>query len=126
MYAGVIILCLTIDLFISHPTMMALMHNAMKLRISCSSLVYRKTLRLSRTALGKTTLGQLVNLLSNDVSKFDQGFILAHFTWIAPLQTAAGTYLLYKEIGDSAFIGVSFLLLFIPAQSKYIEFFSTI
>lgn len=115
-YGGLLILCLVVDRLITHPTMMWIMHVAMKLRISCSTLIYRKTLRLSRGALGKTTVGQLVNLLSNDVSKFDQGFVLAHFCWIAPIQTAVGTYFLYKQINVAAFLGVAFLLMFLPLQ----------
>lgn len=91
----------------------------MKMRVGCCSLIYRKSLRLSHTALAKTTVGQVVNLLSNDVTKFDEGFTLCHFAWIAPLQTGVATYLLYREIGVSAFAGMGFLVLFIPLQSEY-------
>lgn len=80
--------------------------------------MYRKLLRLSRASLGNTTVGQLVNLLSNDVSKFDQGFILAHFVWIGPIQVAVGTCLLYQEIGIGALFGVAFLVSFVPLQSE--------
>lgn len=117
-YAGLIILMMVIDQFVTHSAIMCATHNAMKLRVSCCSLIYRKSLKLTRTALGNTTLGQLVNLLSNDVSKFDEGFVLAHCAWCAPIQAAIATYLLYREIGISAFIGIGFLLLFIPVQSK--------
>lgn len=108
------------DGLISHPSIMALMHISMKMRVACCSLIYRKSVRLSRTALAQTTVGQIVNLLSNDVSKFDQGFILIHYIWIAPIETAVGTYLLYKVIGVAAFSGIAFLLLFVPLQSRYL------
>nr|XP_023015460.1 probable multidrug resistance-associated protein lethal(2)03659 [Leptinotarsa decemlineata] len=115
-YAGCLVLCLLVDAFVGHPTLMGLQHLAMKIRVSCSSLVYRKILRFSRTALGNTTVGQLVNLLSNDVSKFDQMFGLVHYVWIGPIQVGLGTWLLYKEIGISAFFGVAFLVSFVPIQ----------
>lgn len=92
---------------------------SMKMRIACSALIYRKILRLKRTALADTTIGQLVNLLSNDVSKFDQGFVLANFVWIAPIQAAVGTYLLYEELGISAFFGMALLISFIPLQAWF-------
>lgn len=119
MYAGLIVFSTLTECFLGHPSMMALMHISMKLRVSCSAMIYRKTLKLSQRALGQTTVGQLVNLLSNDVSKFDQGFVLAHYIWIGPIQTVVGTYMIYREIGIATFGGIAFLLFFIPMQSEY-------
>ena len=120
MYAGLVLLSILTEGFLGHPSMMALMHISMKLRVSCSSLIYRKTLKLTKTALGQTTVGQLVNLLSNDVSKFDQGFVLAHYAWIGPIQAAIGTYFIYRQIQVAAFAGMGFLLFFLPLQSKWL------
>ena len=118
LYAGAVILCSLLYVFVVHPYMMGVLHLGMKLRISCCTLIYRKALRLSKTALGQTTVGQLVNLLSNDVNRFDVAMIFAHQLWIGPLQTVIATYLMYLQIGVSAIFGVVALLLFIPLQCK--------
>lgn len=101
--------------------MMGVLHLGMKLRVACCSLIYRKSLRLSKTALRETTAGQVVNLLSNDVNRFDVAVIFAHLLWVGPLETVLVTYLMYQQVGYSAVIGVVFMLLFIPLQSKYTE-----
>ncbi|XP_043284651.1 probable multidrug resistance-associated protein lethal(2)03659 [Venturia canescens] len=116
LYAGGIILCSAISVFFRNPYMMAVMHMGMKMRVACCSLIYRKTLRLSRTALGETTVGQAVNLLSNDVNFFDEAAICLHYLWIGPLQTIAVTYFLYEQVGYFALTGVALFIMCIPLQ----------
>ncbi|XP_072399315.1 ATP-binding cassette sub-family C member 4-like isoform X2 [Diabrotica undecimpunctata] len=115
-YAGGLVICMFTDALLIHSAYMGLQHIAMKIRVACSSLMYRKVLKFSHAALINTTVGQLVNLLSNDVSKFDEVFDIVHFAWIGPIQVAVGTGLLYREIGMGALCGVSFLVLFVPLQ----------
>ncbi|XP_015184428.1 PREDICTED: probable multidrug resistance-associated protein lethal(2)03659 isoform X2 [Polistes dominula] len=116
LYALGVILCSAVNIFVVHPYMMAILHMGMKMRVACCSLIYRKALRLSRTALGKTTVGQAVNLLSNDVNRFDVAIIFLHYLWIAPLETMIITYFMFAEVQISAIIGVVTLLMFIPLQ----------
>ncbi|XP_053594500.1 probable multidrug resistance-associated protein lethal(2)03659 [Microplitis demolitor] len=116
LYGGGVILCSAINIFVAHPSMLAIFHMGMKMRLACCSLIYRKSLKLSRTALGETTVGQAVNLLSNDVSRFDYAVIFIHYLWIGPVATIIVTYLMYLEVGVAAIIGVASLLIFIPVQ----------
>lgn len=102
----------------THPYMMGILHVGMKLRIACCSLIYRKALRLSKTALGQTTAGQVVNLLSNDVNRFDVCVLFAHQLWVGPVETIIITYLMYLQVGLAAVIGVLCMLMFIPLQCK--------
>ena len=92
-------------------------HTGMKLRVASCSLLYRKALKLSNTALGQTTVGQMVNLLSNDVARFDQTFMFTHYLWAGPLQLTIITALLYQKIGPSALVGATLLILAVPLQS---------
>lgn len=117
LYAGAVVLCSAISVLFMHSYMLSQLHLGMKLRVAACSMVYRKSLRLSKTALGDTTAGQVVNLLSNDVGRLDLAVLFVHYLWIGPLETIVVTYLMYREIGLSAIFGVIFLLLFIPLQA---------
>ncbi|KAM9447563.1 ATP-binding cassette sub-family C member 4-like isoform 4-T5 [Salvelinus alpinus] len=80
---------------------------------------------LQCTALGKTTTGQIVNLLSNDVNKFDEVTIFLHFLWVGPLQAAAVMVLLWYEIGPSCLAGMAVLVFLMPIQTLFGRLFSS-
>lgn len=81
-----------------HPYVLSQLHCGMKLRIAMCSMMYRKSLKLSKNALGETTVGQVVNLLSNDVSRLDLSIMFVHYLWVGPLETILVTYLMYREV----------------------------
>ncbi|XP_030373817.1 probable multidrug resistance-associated protein lethal(2)03659 [Scaptodrosophila lebanonensis] len=117
LYAAGLIASTVANTMLTHPHMLGVLHLGMKMRIALCSLVYRKALRLSRTALGDTTVGQIVNLLSNDVGRFDTVLINVHYLWIAPLELIIVTWVMYQQIGISSIFGVSAMLLFLPLQT---------
>ncbi|XP_062542390.1 probable multidrug resistance-associated protein lethal(2)03659 [Armigeres subalbatus] len=117
LYAAAVVLCSAISVLFMHSYMLSQLHLGMKLRVAACSMIYRKSLRLSKTALGDTTAGQVVNLLSNDVGRLDLAVLFVHYLWVGPLETIVVTYLMYREIGISAVFGVIFLLMFIPLQA---------
>ncbi|XP_063224182.1 ATP-binding cassette sub-family C member 4-like isoform X2 [Bacillus rossius redtenbacheri] len=112
-----VVACSLINILAMHPFMLAIFHVGMKIRVAACSLLYRKSLRLSKTALRQTTPGQAVNLLSNDVSRYDQAVIFLHYLWVGPVQTVVATYFMWREVGFCALLGVIVLLLFIPLQA---------
>ncbi|KAL5233619.1 hypothetical protein ACI65C_001029 [Semiaphis heraclei] len=92
------------------------LNEALKVQVACSSLIYRKTLSLSYKALNGTTDGQMINLISNDVNRFEIALLKLNYLWIGPLQTIVVTYLMWQEIGVSSLVGILVLFFFIPLQ----------
>ncbi|KAF5283711.1 hypothetical protein FQR65_LT13746 [Abscondita terminalis] len=116
LYAVGIVACSLMAVLITHPTVLGILHMGMKIRVACCSLIYRKALKLSKSTMRQTTVGQTLNLLSNDVNLFDSALQFIHVLWIGPLETIIVTYFMYEEVGISAVVGVVVLLLFIPLQ----------
>ncbi|CAH0557333.1 unnamed protein product [Brassicogethes aeneus] len=116
MYAAFIVLTSFLGVLVSHCCLFGLQSLGMKIRIACCSLIYRKSLRLSKAALGKTTIGQMVNLLSNDVNRFDDIGTNFHYLWLAPIETGVIMYLMYRVVGLTSLAGFSLLVIFIPLQ----------
>ncbi|KAK4879109.1 hypothetical protein RN001_007255 [Aquatica leii] len=113
-YSGYLIMCSLLNILLSHPYVLETHNLDIKIQIICSSLVYQKILKLSRSALRQTTPGQIINLLSNDINVFDRFVHCTNFLWIAPIQGTIILYLTYKEIGLPAVFGMCFTLSFLP------------
>uniref|UniRef100_A0A2K6TD95 ATP binding cassette subfamily C member 4 (PEL blood group) n=1 Tax=Saimiri boliviensis boliviensis TaxID=39432 RepID=A0A2K6TD95_SAIBB len=125
-YATVLTFCTLILAILHHLYFYHVQCAGMRLRVAMCHMIYRKALRLSNVAMGKTTTGQIVNLLSNDVNKFDQVTVFLHFLWAGPLQAIAVTALLWMEIGISCLAGMAVLIVLLPLQSCFGKLFSSL
>ncbi|XP_005355719.1 multidrug resistance-associated protein 4 [Microtus ochrogaster] len=125
-YAAILSACTLLLAVLHHLYFYHVQCAGMKLRVAMCHMIYQKALRLSNAAMGKTTTGQIVNLLSNDVNKFDQVTIFLHFLWAGPLQAIAVTVLLWMEIGISCLAGMAVLVILLPLQSCIGKLFSSL
>ncbi|XP_029315504.1 multidrug resistance-associated protein 4-like isoform X2 [Cottoperca gobio] len=98
----------------------------MKIRVAMCHMIFRKALCLNSKAFTKTTTGQIVNLLSNDVNKFDEVTLYLHFLWIGPLQAATVILLLMYAIGPSCLAGMAVFFILMPIQTMFGHLFSSL
>ncbi|PWA31974.1 hypothetical protein CCH79_00018855, partial [Gambusia affinis] len=95
----------------------------MRIRVAMCHMIYQKALRLSSESMGRTTTGQIVNLLSNDVNRFDEIILNLHYLWVGPLQALVVIVLLWSEIGPSCLAGVAAIALMMPVQTWFGKLF---
>jgi ATP-binding cassette subfamily C (CFTR/MRP) protein 4 len=85
------------------------------MRIGFIALIYKKLLSLSmaHTASG----GIIVNMVSNDVQRFEDASPFSTFLILGPLELCIATYFIWRQISWAAFASVGALLLLIPIQA---------
>ncbi|CAH4030899.1 unnamed protein product [Pieris brassicae] len=101
-----VVFCSMINVMVQHPFMMGVMHIGMKMR----------ALKVSLQAMSETRGGLVVNLMANDVNRFDTGPLFIHYLWIGPLETIFMTVFLYREMGVSAIYGALVVFAVVPFQ----------
>lgn len=117
LYCGGIVLTSAMIVFTFHPFYMWLSEKSGIIRLGCSGLMYAKVLRLPRAARSDGLNGRLINLLSNDVARFELAMLFLHDIWKGPAETILFAFFIYREIGIAAVVGIGFLLCFIPLQA---------
>lgn len=91
---------------------------AIKARTGLSSLIYRKSLTLSQNSVMEMSSGRIVTLISKDIYTLDETIICTNEICIGIIELTVMTYVMYKAIGTSAFVGIGFMFLVLPLQSK--------
>eukprot|EP00210_Caulerpa_lentillifera_P007441 g7111.t1 len=87
-------------------------------KFSLIALVHEKLLRLSSSMISKLTAGHIVNLVSNDVKRFEMTFILWLYIIIGPLETVIVLFMVSSVLGFlPAISGLGCMLLLIPIQA---------
>ncbi|XP_058800099.1 ATP-binding cassette sub-family C member 4-like isoform X2 [Phymastichus coffea] len=113
---GIVIANLLLLIVMAHNFFLGA-HVGAQLKIGICSVVYRKALRLSSTALSETAPGKIVNLVASDVNRFGLVFLFLHYMWSAPVSSFIILAFLYSEIGWSALVGFILMFLDVPLQS---------
>ncbi|XP_023236891.1 multidrug resistance-associated protein 4-like [Centruroides sculpturatus] len=88
----------------------------MNLKIAFCTIIYRKAMRLSSSSLEKSNVGQMVNLIANDVSKFQNNINGIPYLFSNPFLIITTIAILWQYYGWTILVGFLAIFLFIPIQ----------
>ena len=76
-----------------------------------------QVIKLSSVSASRSTGGILINLLSNDVSKFEKFVQHLHYFWIMPLLLVFVTCVIWWQVGVVSLVGIAFMIVqTVPTQ----------
>lgn len=116
---------LCIALFIVASTQTLFLHQyfqlafvtGMRVRSGLIDVVYKKSLRLSSEARNKRATGDIVNVMSVDVTRLADLAAYGHIIWSAVFQMLLAFVSLYGLLGWSAFVGVAIMVISVPLNT---------
>ncbi|KAG1652393.1 Multidrug resistance-associated protein 4 [Nymphon striatum] len=88
----------------------------MSIRSTLCSAVYRKITRISPQGFIKTNTGEIMNIMTNDINRFDSEFQHLNFVVSTPLQCIVVCAILWYNVGALPVIGMFGLLIMVPVQ----------
>ena len=78
-----------------------------------------KALMLNCKSKGKSTAGELVNLMSVDAQRLMQIITYINYLWSSPLQIGVALFFLYNTLGLSILAGLGVMLLLVPLNMLF-------
>lgn len=117
-YATALIGCMLLRNFYAHTWFLQVQVVGMKIKVACSSILYRKLLRLSPTALSQVSGGKIITLTTKDLAHIYVAVDFVIINTVGLIQVVIITFMMYQQIGISAIIGVAVMIAAIPLQGK--------
>lgn len=104
------------------------MRVGMQVRIGLTTLIYNKCLSLPISYTSST--GMIVNLISNDVQRFEGYFNLTkdaspfmNALWVGPIELCIFWYFIYLQIGFASFAAIGGIITLLPLQGIFANMF---
>ncbi|KAG1673194.1 Multidrug resistance-associated protein 4 [Nymphon striatum] len=92
------------------------------LRNALCSAIYKKITKISHQGFTQTDTGEIMNIVTNDVNRFDQDFKYLNFIIISPIQWIIVSCILWQAIGLLPLIGMGVLMLALPLQAMFSKY----
>lgn len=68
-------------------------------------------MKLNRIGLSQTESGQVINLMSNDVNRFDIAALYLNYIWVMPIVVPVVSYLVWQHIGVATLAALAVIFL---------------
>ncbi|XP_018496938.2 multidrug resistance-associated protein 1 [Galendromus occidentalis] len=115
-FAIVMLFCSIIQTIVSNAYQQRVFELGMHVRSVVTAAVYEKSLRLSPGARRDKTVGEIVNLMSNDAQTLRDTVRTCHNVWSTPVQIFAATALIYLDMGVSVGAGLLLMIVLLPVS----------
>ncbi|CAG2107792.1 unnamed protein product, partial [Medioppia subpectinata] len=89
----------------------------MRIRTSITSILYEKTVKLSTDGRKHTTAGDLVNMVSKDMTFITLFLTLYDIIWSSPLKLIVSIGLLWAQLGAASLVGVIIIVIIVPINT---------
>ena len=101
-----------------HQHHMFSMRAALRVKAALAVSVYRKALRMSPRARLEFGVGKVNNLAQQDANSVSMVLWFIHYSWVSPIQLGICLWLLFRQLGPSAFVALAVLLAMLPLQAR--------
>ncbi|XP_075974237.1 multidrug resistance-associated protein 1-like [Anticarsia gemmatalis] len=118
LYAVAMFVCASIQTVLLGQTYIKTCIVGVKIKSALNSMVYRKALSLSNEARKKSTVGEIINLMSTDVDRFSD-LTFFNLIWSAPLQISLALYFLWGVLGPSVLAGLAVIVVLMPFNGLF-------
>jgi ABC-type transport system involved in cytochrome bd biosynthesis fused ATPase/permease subunit len=124
LYAWVLIVVTIIFSMGRHYSFLLCFKLGLNVRTALTVLLFKKILRVSKSSNKQTDAGQVLNVLANDLYRFDEVTKSTYGMIVGPILSAVVMYITYSHMG-SAFVGALVILItFVPFQGFMGRFFT--
>uniref|UniRef100_A0A0U9HSE1 Putative ABCC protein n=1 Tax=Chrysomela populi TaxID=154003 RepID=A0A0U9HSE1_CHRPP len=125
-YAGLMLFLLIFNCLFAHNYSLWIQQLGVEIKTAFSSILYRKALRLTPTAVADITMGNIVTLITKDVHTFKESIWIINDVWIGCVVTCVVCYLIYSKVGLCSFVGIGIILTGLPLQCYIAKWISTL
>ena len=88
----------------------------MRVRAGLTVLIYKKILKMSKSSDIQTNAGQVLNVIANDLWRFEEVSCQFYSVLAGPIMLAVVLWSTYTSFGSACFGGFIVMILFIPFQ----------